>query len=123
MSSKVDTATGNKLDVVKWLIAGIVLFAGLAGFYYFSETSALLRVVGLLIAVGVAVFAVSSTDKGRQARGFIQDTHLEVRKVVWPSRQETLQTTGIVLVMVLIIALMIWLVDSILFWIVQTLTT
>lgn len=123
MSSKVDAAAGNKLDVVKWLIAGILLFAGLAGFYYFSEVSALLRVVGLLVAAGVAVFLVSGTDKGRKAWGFMQDTHLEVRKVVWPSRRETVQTTAIVLVMVLIIAVMIWLIDSLLFWIVQTLTT
>jgi len=122
MNTKVDVQSDDRLDPVKWLVAVLLLVGAIVGFYYFEETSALLRVVLLLAAVGVAFFVASLTAKGRKGHQFIRDTHLEVRKVVWPSRQETIQTTGIVIVMVLVIALMIWVVDSILFWIVQTLT-
>ena len=122
MNTKVDVQSEDRLDPVKWLVTVLLLVGSVVGVYYFEETSALLRVVLLLAAVGAAFFIASLTFKGRRARQFIRDTHLEVRKVVWPSRQETIQTTGIVIVMVLIIALMIWMIDSILFWIVQTLT-
>ena len=123
MNTKVDTQSESRLDPVKWLVAVLLLVGAVVGFYYYEETSPLLRVTLLLAAVGTAFFIASLTAKGRKARQFIRDTHLEVRKVVWPSRQETMQTTGIVIVMVLLIALMIWMVDSILFWIVQTLTS
>lgn len=122
MNTKVDAQSDDRLDPIKWLVAVLLLVGAVAGFYYYQETPALLRVVILLAAAGAAFFVASLTAKGRKARQFIHDTHLEVRKVVWPTRQETIQTTGIVIVMVLIIALMIWMVDSILFWIVQKLT-
>jgi preprotein translocase subunit SecE len=122
MNTKADAQSDDKLDVVKWLLAAVLLIAGLGGFYYFSDSSTLLRVLGLLSALAVAVGLVFTTMQGRRGWGFIQETQLEVRKVVWPSRQETIRTTGLVIVMVIIIALMIWIIDSILFWIVQTLT-
>jgi preprotein translocase subunit SecE len=122
MNTKVDTQSDERLDPIKWLASVLLLVGAVFGFYYYEETSTLLRVLLLLVATGAALFVASLTVKGRQSRQFIRDTHLEVRKVVWPSRQETVQTTGIVIVMVLIIALMIWMVDSILFWIVQKLT-
>jgi preprotein translocase subunit SecE len=122
MNIKADAQSDDRLDVVKWSLAALMLLLGLGGFYYFSDASTLARVLGLLASFAVAIGLAFKTVQGRRGWGFIQDTHLEVRKVVWPSRQETVRTTGLVIVMVIIIALMIWLIDSLLFWIVQSLT-
>ncbi len=106
--------TTSGLDTVKLLVALFILIAGVAGFYYFEDESQLLRVIGMLVVVGIAFFIVSMTDIGRRSLGFVKDARVEVRKVVWPTRQETLQTTLAVLVMVVIVAIMLWGVDSLL---------
>ncbi|MDM8547540.1 preprotein translocase subunit SecE [Candidatus Venteria ishoeyi] len=121
MSTKAEAAV-NKSDLLKWAVAWLLLVAGLAGFYYFSDSSTLLRVLGLLLTAGVFVAIALTTDKGQSIWSFAKDSRTEVRKVVWPSRQETLQTTLIVIVVVIIMALLIWLVDSLLLWIVRALT-
>jgi len=123
MSTKADVQADNKLDTVKWLIFWSLLGAGVVGFYQLPIESTLVRVLILLTLFGGAVFVVSQTAKGRFALKFSRDTQLEVRKVVWPSRKEVIQTTLIVIAMVIVMALMIWIVDRILFWIVQTATT
>ncbi len=122
MNTKTESASANKLDTVKWLAVWLLLAAGLMSFYYFSEISLLLRVVFLLAAVGGAVFIALHTAKGQGAWAFTQEAHIEVRKVVWPTRRETLQMTGVVILMVIIVALMIWAIDSILFWLVRMVT-
>lgn len=110
MNSKVETEE-NKLDTPLLGLALLLVIGGIAGFYYFSEQSTLIRVVGLLASVGVAIFIAMMTEKGKSGWGYLQDAQLEVRKVVWPSRQETVHTTGLVMVMVFIVALMLWLID------------
>lgn len=122
MNTKTETAPDGRLDVFKWAIAIILLSVGIVGFYYFAEQSQLLRTVGLLILGGLAVFIASTTLKGQQSLRFVKEAHIEVRKVVWPTRKETIQTTGIVLLMVLLVAVFIWLLDSLLLWIVRILT-
>jgi len=122
MNAKTETSSANKLDTIKWLGVWLLIAAGLASFYYFTETSVLLRVILLLATSGAAVFIALQTAKGQSAWSFTQETHIEVRKVVWPTRQETLQMTGVVLLMVIIVALMIWAIDSILFWLVRLVT-
>ncbi|MEM7017315.1 MAG: preprotein translocase subunit SecE [Pseudomonadota bacterium] len=119
---KTGEQTSSVLDTAMWLFAFIVMGSAVAGFYYFADYSLLLRVVSLLAAAGIAFFIAAQTSRGRAAVGFVREAQLEVRKMVWPTRQETLQTTGIVIIMVLILSTMIWIIDSILFWIVQTLT-
>jgi preprotein translocase subunit SecE len=123
MNVKADTTVSNKvLDTFKWLFFVVILSAGIFGFYFFEEHSLLLRVVSLLAVMGVAVFIASTTEKGRNALGFVREAQIEVRKVVWPSRQETLQVTAIVIGMVVLVAIMVWLFDSILMWLVKWLT-
>lgn len=117
-----DAMASDKLDKLKWLAAGGLVAVGLLVFYFFAEQSLLLRVLILLALIGGAVFIVYGTAKGQQTIGFLQDTYTETRKVIWPTRQETLQTTGIVIVMVLIVALFIWMLDSILMWLVRLIT-
>lgn len=113
-------ATG--FDTVKLVVAALLLIAGLYGFYYFAAYSTLLRVVGLLVVGGVAAAIALQTDPGRRLWHFAGDARTEVRKVVWPTRQETLQTTLVVIVMVFILGLILWLFDLVLMSILRALT-
>ncbi len=122
MSVKTGDQTSDRLDTIKWLVVILLLGSGLASFYYFDEQSLLVRVVSLLLVAMVAAWIASKTGKGRYAIDFIREANLEVRRVVWPTRQETLQMTAVVLLMVVLVALFIWILDSILMWIVRLLT-
>jgi len=113
-------ATG--LDTVKLAAAAVLLVAGLYGFYHFAAYSTLLRVVGLLAISGVAAVVALQTGQGRRLWQFVGDSRTEVRKVVWPTRQETMQTTLVVIVMVLILGIILWLFDMMLMGILRFLT-
>ncbi len=115
MSSNVETA-GDMLDTVKLGLSLIIVLAALVGFYFYADQSLLYRVVGLLAAAGISVAIALQTEKGRQIWGYFHDAQIEVRKVVWPTRQETVQTTLIVIVMVIIVAIILWLLDMFLGW-------
>ena len=110
------------MDTVKLVVALLVLTAGIAGFYLFEEYSQLLRVLGLLGMAVIAVLIVLQTAVGKNVWRFAADARTEVRKVVWPTRQETIQTTLIVLFVVLLMGIFLWLVDMMLLSIVKTLT-
>ena len=108
--------TGSGFDTVKLMTAVLVLIAGVVGFYYFEDESHLLRVLGMLAVVAAAFGIVATTDKGQRSIAFVKDARIEVRKVVWPTRQEALQTTVAVLFMVVLAAIMLWLIDMLLGW-------
>ena len=110
------------MDTVKLIVALLLLTAGVAGFYLYEEHSLLLRVLGLLGMAVVAVLVVLQTAVGRNVWKFAADARTEVRKVVWPTRQETIQTTLIGLFVVLLMGIFLWLVDMMLLWVVKTLT-
>lgn len=120
MSSRVEAASSMP-DVMKWIAAAAFLAAGLVGFYYFAEHSTLLRVVGLLFAIGMSVAVAVQTEKGRSVWDFMRDSRTEVRKVVWPTRQETIQTTLIVMAVVALMAMIMWALDSLLGFLVSLL--
>ncbi len=105
------------------ILASIALVVGAIGaFYYFGDQSTLLRVIGLLVAMGIVTAIMLQTAKGRTAWAFVQDAQVELRKVVWPTRKETGQTTLIVMAMVIVIAIFLWMLDSLLIWAVRSLT-
>ena len=112
----------STLDTIKLALAALILAAGIGAFYYFGEVSQLLRVLGLLVVTGIAVAVALTSAPGRALWRFATDSRVELRKVVWPSRQETIQTTLIVLVVVLIMGIFMWLVDMLLLNIVKMLT-
>ena len=112
----------SKLDTVKLLLALVLLGAGIAGFYYLENESQLYRVMALLVVVFIAIGVVYTTALGKRVAGYVRDSRTEVRKVVWPSRQETIQTTLIVVVAVFLIGIFLWLLDMLLLWGVQILT-
>ncbi|MCK5878066.1 MAG: preprotein translocase subunit SecE [Candidatus Marithrix sp.] len=123
MNTKTKTTAPNKfIDFVKWILVAVLVATGIAGFHYFSEYSLLLRVVSILAIVGMAFFVASTTVKGRSTVDFFRQSHMEVRRVVWPTRQETVQMTGIVMLMVVMVALFIWSLDSLLLWSVRVFT-
>jgi preprotein translocase subunit SecE len=106
----------SAIDTFKLMTAVLVLIAGVVAFYYFEEQSHLLRVLGML-GVAVVAFLIAATSvPGRRGLGFVREARVEVRKVVWPTRQETLQTTIAVLFMVILVAIMLWLFDMLLGW-------
>ena len=110
-----------KFDLVKLVIAALVVIAAVAGFYIFEDQSTPLRVVGLLAAAGVAAWIGLQTEPGRKLWSFLQDAQVEVYKVVWPTRQETIQTTLLVIAVVILAALILWGLDSVLGWAIRQL--
>lgn len=109
-------------DKLKLVVATLPLVAALTAFYYFSDASLLLRILGLVAAVAVGIAIAMQTAIGKQTMVFLAESRTEVRKVVWPDRKETLQTTGVVMVMVVVVALFLWGVDVVLLWAVRALT-
>ena len=112
-------AAGAFPDLAKWIGAFVILGGGIAGFYYWSDESLLLRVIGLLVLSAAALFVAVQTEKGRAAWEFVRESHTEVRKVVWPTRKETTQTTLIVIAMVGLVAIILWVLDGLLAWLVK----
>lgn len=108
-------------DAAKWVGAFVILASGIGGFYYWSDESLLLRVIGLLALSAAALFVAVQTEKGRAAWEFVRESHTEVRKVVWPTRKETTQTTLIVIAMVGLVAIIMWILDGFLAWLVKLL--
>ncbi len=121
MNSRAETRSAS-LDTIKLAVAVFLLIVGILAFYYFAGFSTLLRVIGLLIISGVAAAIAFQTEPGRLLWAFVADSRMEVRKVVWPSRQETLQTTMVVIVMVLVVGIVLWLFDMVLMAILRFLT-
>jgi preprotein translocase subunit SecE len=121
MDSKLETPAAG-FDKVKLWGAGLLVAAAMGAFYYFADQSLLLRVVGLLAAVVVAAFIALQTEPGRQFAAFMKEAQIEVRKVVWPTRDETLKTTAIVAVVVIVMGLFLWMLDALIAWVVQWLT-
>ena len=109
-------------DKVKLILAVLVLAGAIGAFYYYADQSTLIRVAGLLVAVGIATAIAYQTAEGRRAWAFLGDARTEIRKVVWPTRKETAQTTLLVFGMVILAAIFLWLLDMGLLWAVRSLT-
>ena len=110
MAGKAD-ATASSVDTLKLAVSAGILGASMLTFYIFADLPLLYRVLGIVAAVVLAAIIALTTERGRLFAGFMQDARTEVRKMVWPTRVETLQTTAVVLVVVIILALFLWLVD------------
>lgn len=108
-------------DKLKLLAAGLLAAAGIAGFYGLGESPMVLRLLSVLAGFALAAGVAFTSEPGRRFYAFSQDSVAEARKVVWPTRKETLQTTGIVILFVIIMAIFLWAVDSVLFWLVKLL--
>tara|TARA_B110001452_G_C15060799_1_gene370285 strand:- start:45 stop:428 length:384 start_codon:yes stop_codon:yes gene_type:complete len=103
----------GSMDLVKWIIViGLLAGAVVGNYIYGEEVSVLYRALGVVAAIGVALFVAAQTEKGREAVVFAKESRLEIRKVVWPTRKEATQTTLIVLAATGVMALVLWGLDG-----------
>jgi len=109
------------VDKIKIALAALLVVAGLAGFYYFADYPAIARVGSVLAGLAAAAFVFWMTESGKQFFVYAQESVAETKKVVWPTRKETLQTTGVVFAFVFVMAIFLWAVDAGLLWITQKL--
>ena len=103
------------VDNLKLIAAGVVIIAGIAVFYAFGDMSALLRALIVVVSVVVAAGVALTSMPGKNAWQFAIGTRAEIRKVIWPSRRETMQSTLVVILMVLVVGIYLWLLDSTVF--------
>ncbi len=122
MSAQTETSESGVLDIIKLLLAAAALLGGLYGYYYYENNIALpLRVLMVLGGTGVGIAIAMSSTQGQRLWHFIQGSRVEIRKIVWPTRQETTQTAIAVFVFTLILALFFWALDSGLLWLTRRL--
>jgi preprotein translocase subunit SecE len=118
MATKTEVQSST-LDTAKLAVAVLLLVAGVIAFYWYQDQSALYRALGLVAITVVAAGIALTTAKGRATVAFLQESRTEVRKMVWPSRAETMQTTLVVFLVVIIVGIFLWLLDMFLSWGIQ----
>ena len=104
------------MDVAKLVLALLIIAAGIVGYYWFNELATwqrLLLLIGAFVVGGAIGFF---TRAGHGLRDFLVESNFELRKVVWPTRQETLQTTLVIIVVVIVLSLLLGLIDVLLKW-------
>lgn len=112
----------SKFDIVKWIFVGLLLIAGFVANYYFIKIPLPLRLVGWLVLVLIMLGIVYTTHVGGKGWKFFKDARQEMRKVVWPTRQETVQTTLIVIGVSIVLAIFLWGVDMLFMWAITRIT-
>ena len=109
------------VEKIKVAVAVLIAIGGLAAFYALGDRATVIRLAALLGAFGVAIVVLWFSASGRTFLGFARESWEEAKRVVWPTRKETLQTTGVVFLFVFTMALFLWVVDTGLLWITQKL--
>ena len=106
-------------DKLKLLVAVLLVIAGVAGFYFFADAPTVVRVLSVIVGVMLAGVVAGMSAPGRAFFGFALEARDEAKKVVWPTRKETMQMTGVVMAFVIVMALFLWAVDGVLTWLVK----
>jgi preprotein translocase subunit SecE len=106
-------------EKIKLALALLLVAAGLGAFYLLAEHAMVLRVLAVLVGIGAAVAIMLTTSMGQAAFAFSREALVEARKVVWPTRKETIQTTAAVFALVVVMGIFLWIVDAALLWGVQ----
>ena len=122
MVAKAETETTTWFDTAKLVASVALLIAGIGQYYYFADELTIYRVLALLLLVAIAMGVMFTTQMGQTLWSFMRDSKAEMRKVVWPTRQETTQTTLLVVAMVVLVGILMWLLDMFLRWAVLLLT-
>ena len=99
-------------DKIKLGVAFLLVIAGIAGFYALHESAAVVKLLVVLLGLLLAAGVVWTTDPGKRLFVFGKESVAEAKRVVWPTRKETVQTTGIVILFAVIMALFLWMVDA-----------
>ena len=122
MNTQSETSQSGALDIVKLLIATAAVIGGLYSYYFYEfQISLPLRVLMVLGGTGAGIAIAMSSTQGQRLWHFIQGSRVEIRKVVWPTRQETTQTAIAVFVFTLIMGVFFWMLDSGLLWLTRKL--
>lgn len=120
MNSKVERANGlSGGDIAKFVLAAALALGGIYLYYHFSGWDSLERAAILILPLLAALAVAAFTTQGEALREYISESRFELRKVVWPTRDETIRTTGIILVVVFILSLLLGFIDLILKWLVM----
>ncbi|BAE73403.1 preprotein translocase SecE subunit [Sodalis glossinidius str. 'morsitans'] len=114
--------SGRGLEVVKWLVVAILLVVAIVGNYYCRDYHLLLRALAVVLIIAIAGGVAMITAKGKSTVAFAREARTEVRKVIWPTRQETLHTTLIVAAVTAVMSLILWGLDGILVRVVSFIT-
>ena len=116
MANDRTVASTSKGDLVKWAVVIIFVAAAIWANFHFREYAWSLRLAGWIILACVVAGIAYTTAKGKKIAGFGKDARIELRKVVWPTRQETVQTTMVIIGLVVAMALILWALDSLFTW-------
>jgi preprotein translocase subunit SecE len=110
------------VDAAKLALAVAIVIASIVGYYYFGTAPTALRALGVLAALGIGAFVALQSVQGQSIWRFIQGARVELRKVVWPTREETIQTTIAVFVFASIMGVFFWLLDLFLLFVTSKIT-
>lgn len=116
------TNAGKIMNIFKWLLSGALLLAGVLAFQYLPQYGLLIRAVMVLFTMVAALGLAATTPQGKQLLVFFNGAKAETKKVVWPTKQETIQSTIVVMVAVAVFSVFMWLVDSLLLLIMSWVT-
>ena len=123
MSTTKEMKTAHKMrDSVLWLLVTAIIVAGVWSNYHYQVIDSSVRVIAWILVTVVMLLIARFTTQGTRAWAFAKDAQAELRKVVWPMRQETIQMTMLVLGLVIVLSLIIWGLDSFLLWAIGLLT-
>ncbi len=111
----------NFKEIMLWFSIGLIAILAFLGTYYFNFSDPIKIIIwlGWFVLTGLLAFF---TSKGKEVFEFAKDAKIELQKVVWPSRQETVQTTSIVMIMVAVTGFILWGIDSGMMWVIAKLT-
>jgi preprotein translocase subunit SecE len=110
------------LNITKWIVAFLILIAGIVINYYYVATPASIRASVGIVLVCVVLAVLATTGEGVRVRHFLQSVRVELRKVVWPTRQETVRMTMIIIAIVIVLSLVIWGVDALFLSLIRLIT-
>lgn len=120
---------GSSMDKIKWVVILFLIAFVVWGNFYFADANSvyqansIVRSIAIIVISALALFLAATTQKGRSFLGFAKESRGELRKVVWPTRKETVQTTLLVAVITIVVGLFLWGLDTFFFWLVSFLTT
>jgi preprotein translocase subunit SecE len=122
MTEQANTSGASVLDTAKLVAAIAILVGGVAAFYVLDEYPAAVRWLIVLVAVGASIFVALLSAQGRELAQYVQGSRVELRKVVWPTRDETTKMTLVVFAAIVVMALFFWMLDMLLGFITRSLT-
>jgi preprotein translocase subunit SecE len=122
MTEQAQTGGASALDTAKLVAAIAILVGGVAAFYVLDEYPAAVRWLIVLVAVAAGIFVALLSAQGRELAQYVQGSRVELRKVVWPTRDETTKMTLVVFAAIVVMALFFWMLDMLLGFITRSLT-